>query len=285
MKKIIYIALFAVFASIYSLSIMSCDSDDDTSSSYVPTSVTSSSGSSIAQKPTTTPTAPAIPSGIYGFAYHPNIIVSIDKEAGTCVATKFANYDSYKRTEAGNPTSGDIVSTKIGEVVWVLSGFSWVNAYKITVDDGSESGLVRYIYGSSSYFNAYDITSESSSTSASSVSSTDSFTAIDTNKWVIPADGNYVSNNKVTISSEDKYLYAVVSNSGKTINFYKDSTNTVSDPSTLAVYDTVSVSSYDFYSNRLGIEKNSWMIDSNNTIFRAKNTYDMTGFAKLTAIQ
>lgn len=284
MKKFIYIALCAIFASIYSLSIMSCDSDDDPSTSYILPSVYTS-GSSVPQKPTTAPTAPEIPTGIYGFAYHPNIIVSIDKEAGTCVATKFANYDSYKRTEAGNATSSDIVSTKKGEVVWVLSGFSWVNAYKITVDDGSESGLVRYIYGSSSYFNAYDITSESSSTSASSVSSTDSFTAIDTNKWVIPADGNYVSNNKVTISSEDKYLYAVVSNSGKTINFYKDSTNTVSDPSTLAVYDTVSVSSYDFYSNRLSIEKNIWMIDSNNTIFRAKQTSNMSSFAKLISLQ
>lgn len=284
MKKFIYIALCAIFASIYSLSIMSCDSDDDTSTSYILPSIYTS-GSSVPQKPTTAPTAPEIPTGIYGFAYHPNIIVSIDKEAGTCVATKYANYDSYKRTEAGNATSSDIVSTKKGEVVWVLSGFSWVNAYKITVDDGSESGLVRYIYGSSSYFNAYDITSESSSTSASSVSSTDSFTAIDTNKWVIPADGNYVSNNKVTISSEDKYLYAVVSNSGKTINFYKDSTNTVSDPSTLAVYDTVSVSSYDFYSNRLGIETDNWIIDTPNNMFRAKQTSDMSSFAKLISLQ
>ena len=284
MKKFIYIALCAIFASIYSLSIMSCDSDDDTSTSYILPSIYTS-GSSVPQKPTTAPTAPEIPTGIYGFAYHPNIIVSIDKEAGTCVATKFANYDSYKRTEAGNAGSSDIVSTKTGEVVWVFTGLSWVNAYKITVDDGSEAGLVRYIYGNSNSFNAYVIESESSSTSASSVSSTDSFTAIDTNKWVIPADGNYVSNNKVTISSEDKYLYAVVSNSGKTINFYKDSTNTVSDPSTLAVYDTVSVSSYDFYSNRLSIEKNIWMIDSNNTIFRAKNTSDMTGFAKLISLQ
>lgn len=284
MKKFIYIALCAIFASIYSLSIMSCDSDDDTSTSYILPSIYTS-GSSVPQKPTTAPTAPEIPTGIYGFAYHPNIIVSIDKEAGTCVATKFANYDSYKRTEAGNAGSSDIVSTKTGEVVWVFTGLSWVNAYKITVDDGSEAGLVRYIYGNSNSFNAYEIESESSSTSASSVSSTDSFTAIDTNKWVIPADGNYVSNNKVTISSEDKYLYAVVSNSGKTINFYKDSTNTVSDPSTLAVYDTVSVSSYDFYSNRLSIEKNIWMIDSNNTIFRAKNTSDMTGFAKLISLQ
>lgn len=284
MKKFIYIALCAIFASIYSLSIMSCDSDDDTSTSYILPSIYTS-GSSVPQKPTTAPTAPEIPTGIYGFAYHPNIIVSIDKEAGTCVATKYANYDSYKRTEAGNAGSSDIVSTKKGEVVWVLSGFSWVNAYKITVDDGSESGLVRYIYGSSSYFNAYDITSESSSTSASSVSSTDSFTAIDTNKWVIPADGNYVSNNKVTISSEDKYLYAVVSNSGKTIAFYTDSTNTVTDPSTLTIYDTVSVSSYDFYSNRLGIETDNWIIDTPNNMFRAKQTSNMSSFAKLISLQ
>ena len=263
---------------------MSCDSDDDPSTSYILPSIYTS-GSSVPQKPTTAPTAPEIPTGIYGFAYHPNIIVSIDKEAGTCVATKYANYDSYKRTEAGNAGSSDIVSTKTGEVVWVFTGLSWVNAYKITVDDGSEAGLVRYIYGNSNYFNAYEIESESSETSYSSVSTIDSFKAIDTTKWVIPADGKYVSNSTIKISEEDKYLYAVVSNSGKTITFYTDSTNTVTDPSTLTIYDTVIVSSYDFYSNRLSIEKNIWMIDSNNTIFRAKNTSDMTGFAKLFSLQ
>ncbi|MEE1211480.1 MAG: hypothetical protein UHO11_03195 [Treponema sp.] len=284
MKKFIYIALCAIFASIYSLSIMSCDSDDDSSTSYILPSIYTS-GSSVPQKPTTAPTAPEIPTGIYGFAYHPNIIVSIDKEAGTCVATKFANYDSYKRTEAGNAGSSDIVSTKTGEVVWVFTGLSWVNAYKITVDDGSEAGLVRYIYGNSNYFNAYEIESESSGTSYSSVSTIDSFKAIDTTKWVIPADGKYVSESKVKISEEDKYLYAVVSNSGKTITFYKDSTNTVTDPSTLTIYDTVSVSSYDFYSNRLSIETDNWIIDTPNNMFRAKQTSDMSSFVKLISLQ
>ncbi|MBQ5999528.1 MAG: hypothetical protein IJL70_08680 [Treponema sp.] len=286
MKKIISLILCVTFVFACSLSFMSCDTDDETSSSYMLPTLISSSSVSIPQKPTYDPPAPDISTGDYMFAKRPNILVTINKENGTCVAKKYANYDAYKRVAAGTAQTGDIVSTKTGELVWILTdALKWVNAYKITVDDGSASGLVRYIYGSDSYFNAYDITSEISGSSVSINKSSDLFKAVTKSGWVTVADGKYVSQSTVNINNENKYLYAVVSNSGTKFTFYLDSTNTVTDPSTLTVYDTVDGISYDLWVSYLKVEKNNWTIENSNNLFRVKRSDVMSTTVKLTAIQ
>lgn len=285
MKRIFSIIACSLLAFACSFSLMSCDTDDEsTSSSLLTTLASSSSTTSYTEMPTSAPTAPDIPTGTYMFQKYPNILVEINKDSGTCIATKYANYAAYQRVAADSAQDGDIVSTKTGELVWVRNSLlNWVNAYKIIVDDGSTSGLVRYILGSSTSYNAYSITETTSASSISVSMVSDTFKLPTTSSWVYPSDGNYVSSSTVTINSEDKYLYAVVSNSGCNVTFYLDST--VTDPSTLAVYDTVEDLSYDIYSYCLSASKSDWTIRNTGTKFQVKKTDVISDYVNLTAIE
>lgn len=287
MKRILSIIACSLLAFACSFSLMSCDTDDETTVSPLLTTLASSaSTTSYTEMPTSAPTAPDIPTGTYMFQKHPNIVVQINKDSGTCIAKKYVSYAAYQRVIDGNAQDGDLVSTKTGELVWVRnSKLEWLNAYKIIVDDGSTSGLVRYILGNSTYFNAYSITETTTASSIAGAWLADTFKLASTNTWVYPSNGKYVSSSTVTIDNATKYLYAVVSDSGSKVTFYLDSTNTVTDPSTLTVYDTVEGLSYDIYSYCLSASKSNWTIRNNGTNFQVKKTDVISSFVTLTAIQ
>ena len=258
MRKLLSIICCAILAFACSLSLISCDTDEDTTGStsyiYTYTSSSSSSNSSL-QEPSTAPGAPNIPTGEYMMQNRANTVYSVNKDNKTCIQTKYANLAAYNRVLAGNAQTGDIVSTKTCDLVWYNYLLSWVPAYKILLEDGTSW---RYVYQTSS-----------------------TFKTIEKDNWLLPDDGKYVSEKAIKIDNEEKYLYAVVSNSGAKITFYKGDTGTVTDPTTLTVYDTVDgCSGDDFYVNYIGSNKNGWTIErinrtisgNSDVLFRVKKS-------------
>lgn len=240
------------------------------------------------QQPTESPTAPQITSGWYTLKKTPNVIVIISTEKTGAITETYSSYEAYLRVDANNAQKGDVVSGSLGELVWVQTPFlNYISAYKITIN-----GEEWYIYGSGLSPSIGVFTNSEGKISLSNKGeSLVNITDVRTSRKY-PDEGIYISASnatsatKITVNDAEKYLYAVVQESGKKITFYLSDSDTLTDFSELTAYDTLTNLTYDFYASYLEAKQNSWIVDSidNGTTwltFRVKKDGEMSSYVGL----
>lgn len=279
MKKMRIILVFGVLA--LTLCFAGCQNENET----VVTPVTPDS---TPKKPMEAPTAPKITSGFYTLKKTPNVLVTIDTANSRILIETYASYDAYLRVENKQEQTGDVVSTSFGELVWVQTPLLYyISAYKVQIN-----GKEFYIYGSGSSPSIAEI--DNSEQGKISVIENEGLVNISdirkSRKY--PDEGVYISAKnataaaKITVNSEEKYLYAVVAESGKKITFYLNESDAVADFSTLTAYDTLTNLTYDFYSTYLEAKQNNWIVDSIDQsttplTFRVKKDGAMSSYVRL----
>ncbi|MBQ6780337.1 MAG: hypothetical protein IJP62_03790 [Treponema sp.] len=252
------------------------------------TDVTPDTPDSTPKQPTEAPTAPQITSGWYTLKKTPNVLVTIDTANSRILIETYASYEAYLRVENKQEQTGDVVSTSFGELVWVQTPLlNYISAYKVQIN-----GKEFYIYGSGSSPSIAEI--DNSEQGKISVIENEGLVNISdirkSRKY--PDEGVYISAKnatvaaKITVNSEEKYLYAVVAESGKKITFYLNESDAVADFSTLTAYDTLTNLTYDFYSTYLEAKQNNWIVDSidqSTTLltFRVKKDGAMSFYVRL----
>ena len=252
------------------------------------TDVTPDTPDSTPKQPTEAPTAPQITSGWYTLKKTPNVLVTIDTANSRILIETYASYEAYLRVENKQEQTGDVVSTSFGELVWVQTPLlNYISAYKVQIN-----GKEFYIYGSGSSPSIVEI--DNSEQGKISVIENEGLVNISdirkSRKY--PDEGVYISAKnatvaaKITVNSEEKYLYAVVAESGKKITFYLNESDAVADFSTLTAYDTLTNLTYDFYSTYLEAKQNNWIVDSidqSTTLltFRVKKDGAMSFYVRL----
>ncbi len=278
MKKIKIISLLMTLA--LTLSFVGCEEESETVVTPVITPTP--------QEPTDAPTAPQITSGFYTLKKTPNVLVTIDTAKSRILLEIYASYESYLRVENNQEQTGDVVSTSFGELVWVQTPLLYyISAYKVQIN-----GKEFYIYGSGSSPSIAEI--DNSEQGKISVIENEGLVNISdirkSRKY--PDEGVYISAKnatsaaKITVNSEEKYLYAVVAGSGKKITFYLNESDAVADFSTLTAYDTLTNLTYDFYSTYLEAKQNNWIVDSidqstTSLTFRVKKDGAMSSYVRL----
>ena len=252
------------------------------------TDVTPDTPDSTPKQPTEAPTAPQITSGWYTLKKTPNVLVTIDTANSRILIETYASYEAYLRVENKQEQTGDVVSTSFGELVWVQTPLlNYISAYKVQIN-----GKEFYIYGSGSSPSIAEI--DNSEQGKISVIENEGLVNISdirkSRKY--PDEGVYISAKnatvaaKITVNSEEKYLYAVVAESGKKITFYLNESDAVADFSTLTAYDTLTNLTYDFYSTYLEAKQNNWIVDSidqstTSLTFRVKKDGAMSSYVRL----
>ncbi|MCR4822815.1 MAG: hypothetical protein K5873_08105 [Treponema sp.] len=250
--KIMLFMAMAVFAFMGTIFI-SCENDSGNESD---------SSTSNSQVPTEKPPAPAITSGWYSLKKTPNVVIIIDTTNSRILTGIYANYEAYKRVDSNSPETGDIISEKLGELVWIPlgTGGDYFSAYKIELN-----GKDWYIYdfGGSPIIETGTV-SETGYNFTTGGEGLINITNIRTSRKY-PEEGTYISgastSKKIKVNNEEKYLYALVADGGKKITFYLDDSDAVTDVTSLTPFDILTDLSYDFYGTHLQAEKNDWIIN------------------------
>ena len=258
MKKSISVIISMIFALVCVLGFNACSEAEDSTTDVNPTP---------SPQPAPEPEEdeagiPDVPSGDYMTMTDENIIIHVDKENGKAAMISWEDYDYYLLTG----TSGDLVNN---DYVWAYSpsqGYvkftSSIDAYKFQY--GFPSAFY-YVYNNGSRICLSKELSEDSMDTKNLVLLTDTIKA----EWEKPADGTWVSG-KISMNGEDKYLYAVVSDSASTIKFYLEGSTSISDFSSLSAYETFEEIYYSFIPHELIYEENGLRILYSKKFFKVK---------------
>ena len=229
MKKFIFIKIALLFALICSFVFLSCSNDEETGTN---------------QPEKGSPTAPNFSYGEYMYSQLSNVVFYLDSQR--CLALKFKDIGNYKAfdvrsSECVNNLRNYVDYGLSGELVWHPT-ISDLSAYKLTIE-----GTKYYVY---SGFLGAEIGTLGTD---GSLSGTRLKSITDKSKFTLPVDGSYISISassetatKLTISGEQKYLYAVISGDGQSITFYLDDSDSITDFTSLMPYASLTGLSYGF---------------------------------------
>ena len=195
---------------------------------------------------------PDIKSGEYMVSgTNPNVVIKVNKEDGLITITEFSDFDGYLRLGTDKALLGDVVSSASSST---YEKYGTSSEYKIPF-----KGETYYFYKSGSDYRL----SKNHTSSSLCIFITDEIKK----EWAKPADGTYVSA-KITVDNQDKYVYAVVSDSSQTIKIYLESSAGLKDFSALTVYGIIQNPEYEFIPHELICQKDGWKILCNSKFFK-----------------
>lgn len=180
-----------------------------------------------------------------------NIVIKINKDDGNITMMEFSDFDGYLRFGTDKALLGDVVSTSTSSN---YAKYGTSSEYKIDF-----KGTTYYVYKLSSGV----ILSKNHIGSSNCILLTDEIKK----EWVKPADGIHASE-KITVDSQEKYVYAVVSDSSQKITVYLADSAGLKDFSALTPYGTIQNPIYEFIPHELVYIKDGWKILCRSSFFK-----------------
>jgi len=257
MKRIIH-QFLALCAIPLFLGIVSCKTDDDNgNSSSSPSS--STPAVDLNTQPSKSPDSVLVPSGWYTYSRGPNLLIDVDAIKKTAKWIQLSGLNALVTycTENDNIKDGDIVSQITATKSWAIDIASWVPAYKFVVGDED-----IYMFNSSLLGTVIRRVNRASPDYQTSALGASQLTSERITKWktsIPAADAIYISE-KITVGSDEKYLYGVISESDadRALSLYELDTN---DITVFSDYNPiVKIDGFSFQSSVLTFYNSEWNI-------------------------